>query len=53
MIEDPEISSWLPNKRAAQVTIVSAGKSYMCCVEYPKGEPENPLHESEIVEKTK
>ena len=53
MIEDPEISSWLPNKRAAQVTIVSAGKSYMCCVEYPKGEPENPMSESEIIEKNK
>ena len=53
MIEDPEISSWLPNKRAAQVTIVSAGKSYMCCVEYPKGEPENPMSESEIIEKNR
>ena len=53
MIEDPEITSWLPNKRAAQVTIVSAGKSYVCCVEYPKGEPENPMSESEIVEKNR
>ena len=53
MIEDPEITSWLPNKRAAQVTIFSAGQSYMCCVEYPKGEPENPMSESEIVEKNR
>ena len=53
MIEDPEITSWLPNKRAAQVTIVSAGKSYVCCVEYPKGEPENPMSEFEIVEKNR
>lgn len=51
MIEDPEISSWLPGKRAAQVTIVSGGESYMTCVEYPKGEPENPMTESEIIEK--
>ena len=53
MIEDPEITSWLPNKRAAQVTIFSSGQSYMCCVEYPKGEPENPMSESEIVEKNR
>ena len=53
MIEDPEITSWLPNKRAAQVTIVSSGKSFVCCVEYPKGEPENPMSESEIIEKNK
>ena len=53
MIEDPEITSWLPNKRAAQVSIVSAGKSYVCCVEYPKGEPENPMSEFEIVEKNR
>ena len=51
MIEDPEISSWLPGKRAAQVTIVSGGESFMTCVEYPKGEPENPMTESEIIEK--
>ena len=51
MIEDPEISSWLPGKRAAQVTIVSGGKAHMTCVEYPKGEPENPMRESEIFEK--
>lgn len=51
MIEAPEISSWLPGKRAAQMTIVSGGKSYMTCVEYPKGEPENPMTESEIIEK--
>ena len=53
MIEDPEITSWLPNKRAAQVTVVSDGKSYVCCVEYPKGEPENPMSEFEIVEKNR
>lgn len=53
MIEDPEITSWLPGKRAAQVTIVSGGQSYIACVEYPKGEPENPLTESEIIEKNR
>lgn len=53
IIEDPEISSWLPTKRAAQVTIVSHGESYISCVEYPKGEPENPLTEVDIVEKNR
>ena len=53
MIEDPEITSWLPNRRAARVTVFSAGKSYVCCVEYPKGEPENPMSEFEIVEKNR
>lgn len=51
MIEDPEISSWLPDKRAAQVTILSGGESFMTCVEYPKGEPENPMTEVEIITK--
>ena len=51
MVEDPEIASWLPNKRAARVTIVAGGEAFTTCVEYPKGEPENPLTESEIIEK--
>ena len=51
IVEDPEISSWLPGKRAARVTIVSSGESLMTCVEYPKGEPENPISLSEIVNK--
>ena len=51
IVEDPVISSWLPNKRAARVTIVAGGESFTTCVEYPKGEPENPMTESEIIEK--
>lgn len=53
IVEDPEISSWLPGKRAARVTIVSAGNSFSTCVEYPKGEPENPIIATEIIEKNK
>ena len=53
IIEDPEISSWLPGKRAAQVTILSHGESFITCIEYPKGEPENPLTEADIVEKNR
>ena len=51
IVEDPVISSWLPGKRAARVTIVAAGNSFTTCVEYPKGEPENPITESDIIEK--
>ena len=51
IVEDPEISSWLPRKRAARVTIVSGDYSFTTCVEYPKGEPENSLSEIEIVSK--
>ena len=54
IVEDPEISSWLPRKRAARVTIVTTdNNSFMTCVEYPKGEPENPITESEIIEKNR
>ena len=51
IVEDPEISSWLPDKRASRVTIVSVGRMFTTCVEYPKGEPENALSEIEIVSK--
>ena len=53
IVEDPEISSWLPGKRAARVTIESADKAFSSCVEYPKGEPENPIIESEIIKKNR
>ena len=53
IVEDPEISSWIPEKRAARVTIVSADNSFSTCVEYPKGEPENPIIESEIIKKNR
>lgn len=53
IVEDSEISSWLPGKRAARVTIVSAGKSFTTCIEYPKGEPENPIAATEIIEKNR
>ena len=51
IVEDPEISSWLPEKRAARISVVSASESFSTCVEYPKGEQENPLSEIEIVTK--
>ncbi|MBO7509712.1 MAG: MmgE/PrpD family protein, partial [Bacteroidales bacterium] len=48
IVEDPEITSWLPEKRAARVTVVAMGRSYVHLVEYPKGEPENPMSETEL-----
>lgn len=53
MVEDSEISSWVPKKRAARVTIWTGKESFSTCVKYPKGEPENPLSASEIVEKNR
>ena len=53
IVEDPEISSWLPGKRAARVTIVTADNTFTSCVEYPKGEPENPISLLEIIEKSR
>lgn len=53
IVEDPVISSWLPGKRAARVTIESADNSFTTCVGYPKGEPENPITSLEIIEKNK
>lgn len=51
IVEDPEFSSWVPGRRAARVTIMSAGGSFTTIVEYPKGEPENTLSEVEILTK--
>ena len=48
MTEDPEIASWIPAKRAARVTISASGGIFRCQVDFPKGEPENPMTESEI-----
>lgn len=53
MIESPVINSWLPEKRASRVSISSLDKTFSVCVEYPKGEPENPMTEREIIEKNR
>ena len=48
LVEDSEITSWFPEKRAARVTIVMKDCSFTHLVEYPKGEPENPMSEGEL-----
>ena len=51
IVEDHEISSWLPERRAARVTIFAQGQSFVQLVEYPKGEPENPMSYNEVLNK--
>ncbi len=50
--EDPELSALVPMKRAAIVTVyLSNGESYSSRVDYPKGEPENPITRQELKDK--
>lgn len=49
MIENQEMNSWLPNKRAARVVIILTDDSYSELIEYPKGEPENPMCEDDLI----
>ena len=43
-----EYSKAFPKKQVARVSIITNGKSYSERVDYPKGEPENPLSEEEF-----
>ena len=46
---DEELSKLVPDKRVAVVIVQQDdGKTFMSRVEYPKGEPENPLIEEEL-----
>ena len=41
-----------PAVRAARLTILlKNGESFLCEVDHPKGEPENPMTEAEIIHK--
>ena len=49
-----ELSALVPEKRAALVTVIcSDGSEYIRRVDYPKGEPENPLSDDEMYEKVR
>jgi len=51
---DPELSAVYPRKWPARVEIVMrSGTHLKGAVEYPKGDPENPLSESEVLGKFK
>ena len=52
VVENKNLSAVAPAKRAAIVTVNTVdGKSYSCTVEYPLGEPENPMTEENIINK--
>lgn len=54
VIVNDELTSWSPQKRAAIVSITTdEGNNYSREVDYPKGEPENPMTRSEVEEKYK
>jgi 2-methylcitrate dehydratase PrpD len=47
-----ELTSWSPQRRAAIVKITTTdGKEFCHEVDYPKGEPENPMTEKEVIGK--
>jgi 2-methylcitrate dehydratase PrpD len=49
VLEDPELTALVPNKRAARVEIrLKDGTVKMLQIDYPKGEPENPLSEADL-----
>lgn len=50
--ENEELSSWVPKKRASILHItMTDGRVFTHQVDYPKGEPENPLSDNEVEEK--
>ena len=50
--EDPGIEKDFPTKWPASVTVqTKAGKTFSLQIEFPKGDPENPLSWEEIIEK--
>lgn len=52
VIEDTKLTALVPRKRAAIVTVfLKNGKEYTQRVDYPKGEPENPITQTEMTEK--
>lgn len=54
VIVNDELTSWSPQKRAAIVNITTnGGNTYSWEVDYPKGEPENPMTRCEMEEKYK
>lgn len=48
VVADEELSSIFPDKQSAILTIETNGKTCSERVDYPKGEPENPLSEEEF-----
>jgi 2-methylcitrate dehydratase PrpD len=54
VVSNEELTSWSPQKRAAIVNIITKeGVRYSCEIDYPKGEPENPMTRKDVIEKYK
>jgi 2-methylcitrate dehydratase PrpD len=54
ILAEPEYSASFPKKSIGFVEITTLnGKKFSEKIEYPKGEPENPLNENELKEKFK
>ncbi|MCD8150487.1 MAG: MmgE/PrpD family protein [Clostridiales bacterium] len=52
VVESAELSALVPQKRAAIVSVtLTDGKHYSQRVDYPKGEPENPITKEELLNK--
>jgi 2-methylcitrate dehydratase PrpD len=52
VLHNPELDRFFPESFPTRITIgTKSGKSYSKEVRYPKGDPENPLIETEVVEK--
>lgn len=52
VVANEELTSWSPQKRAAIVEITTnKGKRYSCEIDYPKGEPENPMTADDVISK--
>jgi 2-methylcitrate dehydratase PrpD len=48
---DPELDLLFPEKTVARVTIYTSRGAFTTTVEYPRGNPENPLSDAELAEK--
>lgn len=51
VVVDEELTAQSPAKRASKVTIHTKSGSFSNQVDYPKGEPENPLSQQELEDK--
>ena len=51
-VRDPELEKEFPKKWPASVTLLTKdGKTYSTRIDYPKGDPENPLTWDELIDK--
>lgn len=51
VVEDDELTAQSPKKRASILTIQTKNGSFTRQIDYPKGEPENPLTQEELKKK--